>query len=106
MSPGRAAPAMRAIVGDRVDRLAVDLEQDRAALDLGVERGAERLDARDQHAARLPRQLEAVERRRIEIAHRQAERPAPVRSRPARPAPPAGRRGPAAARRAAPPASP
>ena len=46
----------------------------RNALDSAVERGAHRLDARDQHAARLPRQLEAFRRLAIDVADGQAER--------------------------------
>src|SRR5438874_5558288 len=37
-------------VGHRRDRLAVDLEEYRAALEAAVERGAQRLDARDRDA--------------------------------------------------------
>src|SRR5581483_9665808 len=44
-----------AVVRDRLDGLAVDFEEHRPALHVGIERGAERLDARDQHAARMAR---------------------------------------------------
>src|SRR5207247_10078473 len=57
-----------AILGDRLDALAIDLEQHRAALDAAVERGAHRLDARDQHACSLLPQLQPLRRLPTEIA--------------------------------------
>ena len=65
---------MRSIVGDRLDALAVDLEQHRPALDAAVERRAHRLDARDQHALRPGGSSQPVERLAIQIADVQAER--------------------------------
>src|SRR5262245_40799765 len=44
-----------AVLRDRLDALAIDLEQHRAALDAAVERRAHRFDARDQDAADLLR---------------------------------------------------
>ena len=82
MSPGRAARAMPAVVGDRLrSGWRLISSNHRAALQLGVERRAQRLDARDQHAAHAgsaaSSRLNAVA---IEIAHGQAERRRPARS--------------------------
>jgi len=56
-----------AVLGGRLDPLAVDLEQDGAALDAAVERGAHPFDARDQHAAHVVRHVQPVGGLRIEI---------------------------------------
>src|SRR5437899_1260708 len=58
-----------AVVGHRFDVLPVDFEEDASAVDAPVESRAHRLDASDQHAARVPGQVEAVRRLPIQIAH-------------------------------------
>src|SRR5438477_12342263 len=54
----------------RVDRLAIDFEQDVPALHVGVERGAHGLDARYQHALHAARQIEALDRGAVDVADR------------------------------------
>ena len=63
-----------AVVLDGPDRLTVDFEQHVAALDVGVERRAHRIDARDDDAVRAVGQVEVLQQLGVEFAHRQSER--------------------------------
>src|SRR5207248_3673215 len=69
--PRRADDAAQ--VGNRRDGLTVDLEENALALDAAVERGAHRLDARDEHAREVLRIASPIQRLPIELAHVQSQ---------------------------------
>ena len=58
----------------RGDRAAVDLEDHLPAFEVGVKGRPNRIDARDEHAAHVGRQLQARDVLAVEIAHGQAQR--------------------------------
>src|SRR5688572_1962292 len=66
---------------DRPHRLAIDLEEDVAALDFRVERRAHRLDTRDDDPFRAGWQARAGGIVAIDLAHRETERRAPLARR-------------------------
>src|SRR5439155_23703739 len=60
-------------LADRLDALAVDLEQDAAALHVGIEGRAHRLYAGDEHALHRAREIKAFHRLAVDVAHREAQ---------------------------------
>ena len=62
------------VVGDRFDGLTVDLENDRAPLDIAIGGRADRFDTRHEDAFRPAGQIEPFERLTVEIAHGEPER--------------------------------
>src|SRR5919106_4797756 len=71
---GAGAGGQPPVIVDAAHRLAVDFEQYVTALDLGIERRAHGLDARDDHALRAVRQPEARRKIAVDLAHRHPER--------------------------------
>jgi hypothetical protein len=80
-SPAAACCREPAVVLDRANRLTVDFENNMAALDVGVEGGAEGLDPRDDHPFEAFREAETLSELAIEIAHRESQGHAPLARR-------------------------
>ena len=74
MSPAWIVAREPAVLGSRLDGLAIDLEQDDAALDAGVERRAQRLHFRHEDAVNRLRDLEPFGAPPIDVADDEPER--------------------------------